>query len=186
MQKKFVLIVCVFFTQLSFTAHQHIFDPIATARLQHLLGDPAGDDSEIFGKNCQEISELVRFGNADPSLRTRYGLPVISLAAAEKKSDIVEVLLQRKADPNQKSWRGQISLHFVKDSRTAKILVEARAHVNAQNVEGQTPFDKAIEGRKSRELIAFLQAHGAQEGDRNKRAFWNCSEAQALKYQQAR
>ncbi len=185
MQKISVLAVCVFFTQLLSAAHQEMYDPIATAQLQELLNGPAVYSSEAFEEVGSEVEELVGCRNADPALLTPYGLPVISLAAAEGKRNIVEVLLQSKADPNQLSRREQTPLHFARDHKVAELLLKAKADINDQNREGQTPLDKAIEERKSRELIDFLCAHGAQKGDVNKRVFWNCSKEQALKFEPA-
>jgi ankyrin repeat protein len=150
-----------------------------------ILNVPAGDDSEIFGQSRHEIVELVGRRNADSRLCTRYHLPLISFAAAEGEEEVVRVLLKQKVDPDQRSPRQQTPLHFVRDPEVAELLLKAKADINAQNVEGQTSLDKATEERKSQELIAFLRAHGAQEGDRAKRAFWNCSREQAFKFESA-
>lgn len=85
---------------------------------------------------------------ADPALHISLATvnAILIKAAYDTKPDILEVLLQIKADPNVKTERDWTPLHyaaFVGDETIIKLLLQYNANVNARSKIGSTPLDFA-------------------------------------------
>lgn len=78
--------------------------------------------------------------------------------------NIVELLIQHKADVNIKDDRQDTPLHRIAPmgrTQIAKLLIEAGADVNSQNKEGNTPLHLACEDEQT-EFALFLISKGAK------------------------
>jgi len=98
------------------------------------------------------------------------------VAVYKGHTDIVELLLNNKAEVNAKNDRGMTALHWAAhdgNKDVAKLLVDNKADVNATNNIGETPLHiaarddgeelsaKVKSGRK--EVADLLRQHGGRE-----------------------
>jgi ankyrin repeat protein len=81
----------------------------------------------------------------------------------EKKYELVKILLQADADPNEKDRIGFTPLHIAVgygDENVVSILIENGANVNIENVQGLTPRDIACVMGKEK-IIKILDKNGS-------------------------
>jgi hypothetical protein len=116
------------------------------------------------------------------------GAPLLSLAALQGRTEVVNLLIDRGADVNVVARDGGSPLHaaaFLGHEKAVETLVEHGANVNAANARGETPLDVALVdegttrffasllqvkvdeeglgGRKAA-VAKYLREHGAKEG----------------------
>ena len=95
--------------------------------------------------------------------RDIYGWTPLHYAASIDSEDIVDILLQKGADPKIKDNEGKTPLDIAVEKGHAaivEVLVKGGAEINKRMPSGMTPFYFAfINGRK--EIVKFLIAHGA-------------------------
>lgn len=76
------------------------------------------------------------------------GLTALHCAAKKGRRGVVNLLLQRRADPNvgAAAWRGETPLHYASKyghAEVVKLLLESRSEVNVKSREGRTPLQYA-------------------------------------------
>src|SRR6185312_8461130 len=87
----------------------------------------------------------------------RYGFTPLLCAAEKGHKDVVEFLLQNKADIKAKSDSGWTALHaaaYHGHKDVAELLVANKADVNARENYGYTPLHMAAMGHK--DIVEFL------------------------------
>lgn len=86
-------------------------------------------------------TELIRFlldSRANAYKRNRYGDSALTIAALQGQEDIVELLLERKIDPNQPGWNALHYAAFENRGRIAAMLLAAGADIDALAPNGST------------------------------------------------
>src|SRR5436190_7259415 len=105
----------------------------------------------------------------------------LHLAAAGYRAEIVQLLLAAGADPNASmNHRQSGPLHYAADTcltspawsarkqvETLRVLLEARAKINAQDKNGATPLHRAVRTRGA-DAVQFLLKTGADPLPKNK------------------
>lgn len=87
------------------------------------------------------------------------------MATARGITEIVELLLQNGADPNQRDMLGRTPLHYAaRFLDIAELLVAAGADVNAQDRFNETPLYRSVANQA---MVRFLLESGARVGIRN-------------------
>jgi ankyrin repeat protein len=104
---------------------------------------------------------------ADVNARTRVGATALLQAVRLRNASLVDLLLQRGADPNAVDSAGQVTaLHIAAGRGLTNLvtsLVQARARLNVVDSRGETPLGYALrEGH--RDVAAILKQHGANMG----------------------
>lgn len=87
------------------------------------------------------------------------GMTPLHLAVQQGNIDILERLIDRKADVNAQNKDGMTPLHLAVQQDSADILdrlINRKADVNAQNKDGATPIIIAIENNK-RDMFVYLK-----------------------------
>jgi ankyrin repeat protein len=97
------------------------------------------------------------------------GFPPVALAAFFGHPNVVRLLLDRGADPNQQAQNAmQVrAIHAAVARRSAEIvrmLLDAGADPNARQQGGYTPMDAAVQNG-DQEIIALLVKHGAKQAE---------------------
>jgi len=96
-----------------------------------------------------DVERLIKFMGADISYVSHTGATCLHWACWNKRHDIVEVLLEAKADPQQKTLQGQSPLFWAAaggDIKCGKLLLQSGADGNYKNeVDGKTAFITACE-----------------------------------------
>jgi ankyrin repeat protein len=149
----------------------------------HLAADAGEKDvAELLLTNKADISAKDNDGNTPlhwaEHLRgwnvLRDPISVLSCKEVEKSlnlvvdtghKDVLELLLNNKADINAKNNQGETPLHFAVKSgfrNLAKLLLVHNADVNAKNNQGETPLHFAVK-RCFRDLAKLLRQHGGHE-----------------------
>ena len=115
----------------------------------------------VFSSHPDMVALLVKHGASLTVEGPSIGVPLI---LAEKKPEIIRILLDAGANPDVKnSYRGETVLHTAAmngDAAIAEMMLEAHADVNAHNRWDDTPLLTAVE-RNHPEIVALLIAHHA-------------------------
>ena len=131
------------------------------------------EESEKIQWRKENVKLLLAFG-ADPNLQERFGHSSLMLAVCcNWPLDIIELLIEKKADPDTQTTNGYAPLHYLmhhngKDYQTAKVLLEAGgANPKIEDNEGYAPIHFAVR-YKAYPTIKLLLRHNAEPLQRNK------------------
>jgi ankyrin repeat protein len=91
-------------------------------------------------------------------------LPVLSIAARNKDTVIIQALTRHGWDVNAMDVSGENALSWAGDAATIKTLIACGAKINVTNNIGETPLDNAVMGNTTDEAEALL-AGGAYDAD---------------------
>jgi ankyrin repeat protein len=92
-----------------------------------------------------------------------YVMPVLIHAVAANRYECVSLLLAHGANPNQEGPSGSTALEFVRDVRTAKLLVKYGADFRHRNADGSTVLASIKQGPYAHDLLNYLVGIGAPE-----------------------
>ncbi len=93
------------------------------------------------------------------------GSSPLHVATARGITEIVELLLQNGADPNQRDILGRAPLHYAgRFLDIAELLVAAGADVNVRDRFDETPLYRSVANQA---MVRFLLESGARVGVRN-------------------
>ncbi len=117
------------------------------------LQDKNGDTALMWATDAQGGSANVRAllaAGADPDLQDKGGNTALIRAAAQGKKDIVEMLIQAKANLNIKNKRGETALMATTITKAgykdiAELLLNAQADCQSSNNHGFTAYEKACQ-----------------------------------------
>jgi ankyrin repeat protein len=146
------------------------FMPILLLIALTACGDSAPDQpppEDIWqAVNQGDSGEVKRFieEGADVNDRDQYGNRLIGYACELQVMDLVELLLERGANPNFGHDRRKAPLHiaaFKGDAKLASLLLKHRARVNIVDKYGRTPLDIA-EDKGYKEVSAVLRENGGK------------------------
>lgn len=112
----------------------------------------------------EQVSKALASGQ-NPSEMTPDGFTPLSLASAFNSSDVVRVLLDAGASPNQKSLSlgGVAPIHaavFGRKPANLRLLLERGADANLAQEGGFTPLHGAMQNADQESIVALL-AYGA-------------------------
>jgi ankyrin repeat protein len=108
------------------------------------------------------LPRLLLEHGANPDVQyDRYG-SISHDAANEGNAEVMELLLQHKADVHIRSTDGnrRTLLHWHSDAKLVQILLDHGADINALNAHHETPLYKAAEKGRL-EVVRVLLEHGA-------------------------
>ena len=111
-----------------------------------------------------ETAKILITKGADVNGTNRFGCtPLLSVARAKAAPEIVELLVSSGARADAVDQSGENALHKLawfgypeKNIRSAQILLEAGADVNARNRDGKTPLDILLDNRFQNERLVKL------------------------------
>lgn len=110
-----------------------------TALLNELLAiNPPGTDLPV-PERATNVNAPNQNGETPLHIATRMG-----------NTEMVKLLLTRKANPNAADKLGDTPLHHARGD-IADLLIAAKAKLDAQNAKGETPLHKVVEMRRDRE-----------------------------------
>ncbi|CAG0899821.1 unnamed protein product [Cyprideis torosa] len=111
-------------------------------------------------KSIHSVVEVLLTHGADPNITHEDGRSPLFVATEKNIHSVVEVLLTHGADPNMLDYNETSPLHQVQSAKTAELLVQKNAEVNAKSRDGTTPL--LIATQKDRHsVVDVLLAHGA-------------------------
>ena len=89
------------------------------------------------------------------------------LLIATEMGDVpkMQALLSRRVDINARNTQGWTALHVAAaggEIAVVELLLQQGADVTAQSYVAATPLDNAMTYSQSRDVVALLQAHGAE------------------------
>jgi hypothetical protein len=126
----------------------------------------------LAGKHFQ-TAELLCLSGADPNVQWYDGNTPLHSAACYEDVDVVQVLLNLKADVNIRNNKSRSPLNYIPAAYRkvpnflqslaiiARLLLDRGADINARNDKGQTPLHTTTVGRRI-EVIRVLLEHGAK------------------------
>ena len=111
------------------------------------------------------ILDLLLSRGADPEAADEQNRTLLQGAAGSRKGhEMIQILLQWKADPNRKGQAGWLPLHvaaMLGKEESVRALVSAGSQVNAKSKYGVTPLQSALK-RKRTEVVRILKDAGAK------------------------
>lgn len=110
-------------------------------------------------RNKAEVAYFLLEQGADPNIG-KLNLPLIAATDMDSR-ELVTALLKHGAKVDGRDEDGNTALHYAKSIQVAKLLVEARADLNAANSTGITPLDAESE-MGNFEIIKLLVENGAR------------------------
>ena len=114
-----------------------------------------------IGNDNPEMAKLLLAKGANPN----GDGDLVIFAITSAKPECLQILLDAKADANQKDNLGNSALHHAArlgDLPKTKILVEHSARLNDKNKDNQTPLKMAETG-KQKKVADYLRSCGAVE-----------------------
>jgi len=115
----------------------------------------------VKGNNIKDVKSLLD-KDADPNAYDDDSDNVLINAALYASVDCMELLLQKKANPNLKNKLGQTALMFcTHEADKMKLLLHYGADINARSNSNNTPLLIACTGNGQYENIKFLIDNGA-------------------------
>ena len=116
----------------------------------------------------KQVGAILLEGGANIRSAAQTGSTPLHSAVLHERTEMVEYLLDRGADPNANDVRGNTALHVVAQYSgrggldMAKLLIEAGADPRARNHRGQSPIDEARRAG-NRGLLEFLMRHQGRD-----------------------
>lgn len=105
-----------------------------------------------------------------PDIRDADGNTPLMVAALHGTTEMVEMLLERGADPRAVNKRGVTTLLWgARDADKVRLLIEHGADLNARSNLGNTPLMAAAASPGSAAAVAILLDHGADMTAKNER-----------------
>lgn len=102
--------------------------------------DPQGSTLLMIAARTNNLA-LARFlldNRANPLRRNRYGDSALMIAALQGYAELVQLMLERKIDPNQSGWNALHYAAFENRHEIAALLLAAGADVDARAPNGWT------------------------------------------------
>jgi ankyrin repeat protein len=142
-----------------------------TAMTEHLLGlgvDPDGDSSPshlLFAlkKDKFYIAQILLKAPVDVNATDRAGRTALMIAAYKGQHQIVNILLESGADPNNRKNDGGNVLHYLAADKDCKwgpiivdVLLKTSVEVDARDERGRTPLHWAVATGKTYLCEKFL------------------------------
>ena len=105
-----------------------------------------------------QMLKIYREINIDAKTPT-LGWTALMLATMNGNKDVVELLLQKGANPDEINDMGATALHIVDNNpKIVELLIQADANVNALDDDKRTPLMYAAEGNDDAKVKALIDA----------------------------
>ena len=135
------------------------------------------DVHDAVGRDDARLLTELLDGGADPNAADpQYGHTPLSRACFRDRLEIVDLLLQRGAEPNQRltyrspvdgrTEEGVVALMFARSAEVVTALLRAGANPNVCDLAGETPLMRAALGAPPAATQVLIDA-GAERGHRN-------------------
>ncbi|CAH1788726.1 unnamed protein product [Owenia fusiformis] len=114
--------------------------------------------------NTDTIKSAITKDGVNINALNKRGASVLQAAINNKKADIVDFLLEHKADVNATNRKLFTALHHAvskMDLETVEKLIKRGANLNARNIEGMTPLEIAFTVKQSMYAYTDQQAQEA-------------------------
>lgn len=130
----------------------------------------------IRPSNYEKIVELLLEHKADPNIKSSKGLAPLHYVGSTINNAILQVLLKHGADTELKDPEGKTALNHQAAKEIMDTLLESKANPNTQDNRGNTPLHNLVLSIPSvpmshsgyfAELAELLLAHGAAVNKRN-------------------
>ncbi|MDH4239915.1 MAG: ankyrin repeat domain-containing protein [Phycisphaerae bacterium] len=113
-----------------------------------------------------DVVRLLMANGADINYKSIFGDMIMRGTALHEAArgghkEIVELLLIESADVNAKTYRDKTPLNFVRNGKTARVLMAYGADVRMQDENGKNPLDYAIRGSRP-DVVRELLANGVK------------------------
>jgi ankyrin repeat protein len=115
--------------------------------------------------NLAKAKHLLKMKSTDVSEVDSRGIWPLLAAASDGNTDMVQLLLSFHAKPNQADQYQYSALHEAASlgfRDVMEILIEAKADINARDINGITPLGYAMRSQ-SRDAVTLLQEFGATQ-----------------------
>ena len=124
----------------------------------------AAEGNAYMPNNAPVVAALLA-ANAKVDAQDARGRTALYRAAAEGKVDAMRMLLEKKANPNQKTTDGSTPLLAAVAGKVEAVtlLLDHGADANLADANGVTPLKRAGEGAPNtkEQIISLLRAHKA-------------------------
>lgn len=107
------------------------------------------------------IIKLLLDSGADVKATDKIGRNVLFYLSYQLKPEIVELLINKGANPRQKDKNGGTPLMRQSEPKLIKLLIDAGVDVNAKDKSGKTVIETIDPGFRTPEIVKLLRSHGA-------------------------
>lgn len=101
------------------------------------------------------------FGECPPD----HGFTPLHFAAGSGYTEVMKLLLAKKAKVDARSFHGYTPLHWAAESgrtEVAEFLLSHRAEIKARDKDGATPLHMAVSAYHNKDIVQLLLIHGAK------------------------
>lgn len=110
--------------------------------------------------SMEQVKSLIKAKPEIINKKGPYGWTPLYVAINANQIQVVEFLLEKRANVQSKDNRGNAVLHYVDTPKMANILIQKGADINAKGKHGRTPLHH-LTYRGQKEIIEFLINKGA-------------------------
>lgn len=143
---------------------KNVKDLILKKASPNLPGEVSSSETPMHAAaeyNKKEVLQYLLTNGGNPNVLDKFGSKT-PLMAALFHSDIVQLLLEKKADPNIKGFEGRTALHLATQysrSDVVALLLSFKANREIKNDKGKTPLDlaEALTTKDKDKIVKLLQ-----------------------------
>lgn len=99
---------------------------------------------DSFGSDSMECARQLLLNGANANVLLKNGTSLLAMAAQNNSFDAVKLLLEFKADINQKLNMGLLAIHYAMTPEMLELLKQNGADLNSQEDNGGTPLHFAL------------------------------------------
>ena len=99
---------------------------------------------DSFGSDSMECARQLLLNGANANVLLKNGTSLLAMAAQNNSFDAVKLLLEFKADVNQKLNMGLLAIHYAMTPEMLELLKQNGADLNSQEDNGGTPLHFAL------------------------------------------
>jgi uncharacterized protein len=158
----FIVLAAVYLYIYSTTSHTQVSKhPIRTTIIKDFF------DSATYG-NTEAVTRMLADNPAWVSARDEYQFTALHNVAGEDQLDMINLLLDKGADPNAQNDVGIAPLHLAAYPEVAELLVRRGADINLRSHDGSTPLIVHAAEAEAFDVMEKLIRLGADVTAKNK------------------